>query len=86
MRGRVAGQVAEIGWSVPLIVVARAGVVLRGGARARDEIGRMVGEKVAVLPEMARAVAQASPAGSVAAAVRPVHRRVRANRRRLLGW
>ncbi|MEQ3553418.1 hypothetical protein WIS52_23350 [Pseudonocardia nematodicida] len=81
------GEITEIAWSAPLVVAARIGVVARGGGRARRELRRMVTEKVDVVPEVARAVAGSwsSPRWLCRAAVAPVHRRVRANRRRLLG-
>lgn len=83
-------QLAEIAWSAPLVIGHRTARMMLGGwpptARDRREYTRMWQEKVDAFGQ-AYLAAWASPARSTprafGRAVRPVHRRVVSNRRRL---
>lgn len=76
----------EIAWYAPQVIAKRTVRLVRGGwpptARNRREMRRMVGEKVVGFTESALAV-PAATAALATAALKPVHRRVRANHRRL---
>lgn len=82
-------QLVEIAWSAPIVITYRTARLVTGGwppsARDRREYTRMVREKAEAFGEAA--MAAATPAKDTATALgdvlAPVHRRVRANRRRL---
>jgi len=79
---------AEIAWSVPLVIGARLVRIGRGGPQGKRETRRMVSEKTSAFAaaSVAAAVAAVSaPTTVLGSALGPVHRTVRANRRRLLG-
>jgi hypothetical protein len=81
---------AEIAWTAPLVVANRMVRVMGGGwppgPREQRELRRMGEEKAAAFWEASLAGARLWPAvtaATVEATLRPVHRRVAANRRRL---
>ncbi|HEV7861340.1 MAG TPA: hypothetical protein VGR20_01530 [Acidimicrobiia bacterium] len=80
----------EIAWTAPLVVGNRVVRMMWGGwppsARQQREVRRMGEEKAAAFWEASLAAGRAWPmmtAATVDAALRPVHRRVVANNRRL---
>jgi len=83
-------QLAELTWSVPLVIGHRTVRLLAGGwppdRRERRELVRMVGEKAEVFGQAAVAAVTTPPkdtATFVGNVIAPVHRRVVSNRRRL---
>ncbi|MCF7548265.1 hypothetical protein [Pseudonocardia sp. WMMC193] len=76
----------EIAWWAPQVIARRTVRVVRGGwpptPRTRRELGRMVGEKVVAAAQTTAALPFAA-AGAATSILTPVHRRVRANHRRL---
>jgi hypothetical protein len=83
-------QLAEIAWSAPIVIGYRTGRMLMGGwppsARDRREYVRMWQEKAESFGRAYVAAMTTPPqetARMASAVLRPVHRRVVANRRRL---
>jgi hypothetical protein len=83
-------MVGEIAWAAPQVIAVRTARLVAGGwppdARNRRELRRMVGEKASAFTRATAAAALATPvglAGVGVAALKPVHRTVRANLRRL---
>ncbi|GAA4546214.1 hypothetical protein [Pseudonocardia xishanensis] len=78
---------AEMTWSVPLVIGARLVRIARGGPRGKHETRRMVTEKTSAFAAATVAAAVATvtaPTAVLAHGLAPIHRTVRANRRRLL--
>jgi hypothetical protein len=87
---RTWAQLVEISWSAPMVIGFRTVRMLSGGwppsARDRREYARMWQEKVETFGRAYLAAVTAPPTDAarvLGKAVRPVHRRVVANRRRL---
>jgi hypothetical protein len=74
----------EIAWYAPQVIAKRAVRLVRDGRspRSRRELRRMVGEKAVGFTQSALAV-PAATAGVATAVLTPIHRRVKANHRRL---
>lgn len=84
-------QLVEIAWSAPVVIAVRTARMAAGGwppsARDRREYVRMVQEKAEAFGQAAAAAVTTPPkdtAKAIGNILAPVHRRVVANRRRLV--